>query len=220
MRASAIREWCRNTYGPKWFEEDKANRKKEAARHLSEQVRAEDSGRADEIRALFADVSTHEITEVTRLRSNEMLPAYLAYKERIFKRDGAASERAFLFHGTTASTVRKIESQGFNRSFCGKNATVYGNGVYFASNPSYSLNPSYSAPDEDGSQSILVCRVVMGRSCVGRANSLPDYRSEHEMFDSTVDRLVDPRIVVTYHDCQALPEFLVRLRTRKRPRDQ
>ena len=38
-------------------------------------------------------------------------------------------ERVWLFHGTDEDTVPKITSMGFNRSFCGKNATMFGKGV-------------------------------------------------------------------------------------------
>ena len=34
-------------------------------------------------------------------------------------------ERKWLFHGTNSEVLPKIIQQGFNRSFCGKNATVY-----------------------------------------------------------------------------------------------
>jgi hypothetical protein len=44
----------------------------------------------------------------------------------------ARCERVWLFHGTDEDTVKKIVQRGFNRSFAGKNATVYGKGVYFA----------------------------------------------------------------------------------------
>lgn len=37
-----------------------------------------------------------------------------------------------LFHGTQPSTVPQICERGFNRSYCGRNATAYGKGVYFA----------------------------------------------------------------------------------------
>ena len=40
--------------------------------------------------------------------------------------------RCWLFHGCPGDIVPKILQQGFNRSFCGKNATFYGKGVYFA----------------------------------------------------------------------------------------
>jgi hypothetical protein len=37
-------------------------------------------------------------------------------------------ERCWLWHGTNAQVKDKILQQGFNRSFCGKNATMYGKG--------------------------------------------------------------------------------------------
>lgn len=37
-------------------------------------------------------------------------------------------ERSWLWHGSNADVVRKITQQGFNRSFCGRNATAYGKG--------------------------------------------------------------------------------------------
>lgn len=43
-----------------------------------------------------------------------------------------ACERRWLFHGTQSDVIPKIEKQGFNRSFAGKNAVAYGKGVYFA----------------------------------------------------------------------------------------
>merc|ERR1712167_489021 len=57
------------------------------------------------------------------------------------EKDTAAAarfERRWLFHGTDQDTVPKITQQGFNRSFCGKNATAYGKGVYFARDSEYS----------------------------------------------------------------------------------
>merc|ERR1719269_222479 len=77
----------------------------------------------------------------------------------------AEIERRWFFHGSDADTLmNKISAQGFNRSFAGKNATMYGKGVYFAR----------------GSGSGV-------------------------LFDSTVENLADPFIVVTYHDAQAYP---------------
>ena len=49
-----------------------------------------------------------------------------------------------LFRGTEKATIPKI-----NMSFCGKNATAYGKGVYFAVDASYSID-IYSCPDSQG----------------------------------------------------------------------
>jgi Poly(ADP-ribose) polymerase catalytic domain len=38
------------------------------------------------------------------------------------------AERRWLWHGTNVEVMEKIMQQGFNRSFCGKNATMYGKG--------------------------------------------------------------------------------------------
>ena len=42
------------------------------------------------------------------------------------------------FRGCSSDLAPKILQQGFNRSFCGKHNTLYGKGVYFARDASYS----------------------------------------------------------------------------------
>ena len=59
-------------------------------------------------------------------------------------------ERKWLFHGSTHLVLHKILQQGFNRSFCGRNACAYGKGVYFARDACYSASPLYSVPDSQG----------------------------------------------------------------------
>jgi len=123
-------------------------------------------------------------------------------------------ERCWLWHGTTADVKDKIMQQGFNRSFCGKNATFYGKGVYFARDASYSSNKLYSVPDPNNGnmQYILACRVVVGEYSKGVMNALtPNVRDvkTHTLYDSTVDDPPDPKIYVTYHDAQAYPEYLI-----------
>jgi Poly(ADP-ribose) polymerase catalytic domain len=115
----------------------------------------------------------------------------------------------------------KILAQGFNRSFAGKNATLYGKGVYFARDASYSAYQRYSIPDSQGTQYMLACRVVVGEYCLGKKDALtPDVRpgSDNMLFDSTVgpiktsDNMTSPSIFVTYHDAQAYPEYIIKFR--------
>lgn len=123
-------------------------------------------------------------------------------------------ERCWLWHGTDETTMRKIIQQGFNRSFCGKNATRYGKGVYFAENAKKSANTRYSKPDRDGRQYMFACRVVLGEYCVGRRNALtPDLRdiATQSLYDSTVDNVDKPSTFVTYHDAQAYPEVRIKM---------
>ena len=132
-------------------------------------------------------------------------------KEQDESRPESRFERVCLFHGCSPDVVPKIVEQGFNRSFCGRNATVYGKGVYFARDAAYSAEPRYSEPDEHGHQHIFACRVVVGEYCLGKQNArTPDERSRHTLYDSTVDDLTSPSIFVTYNDAQAYPEFLIK----------
>jgi poly [ADP-ribose] polymerase 10/14/15 len=123
-------------------------------------------------------------------------------------------EKRWLWHGTNVEVMDKILQQGFNRSFCGKNATAYGKGVYFARDASYSSYKTYAQPDSNGNQYIMACRVVVGEYCRGTMDALtPNIRDakSQSLYDTTVglltgDTMPNPSIYVTYHDAQAYPE--------------
>ena len=57
--------------------------------------------------------------------------------------------RCWVGHGCPSDVASKVIQQGFNRS-CTSNGKVYGKGVYFARDASYSTYPKYSAPDKHG----------------------------------------------------------------------
>jgi len=87
-----------------------------------------------------------KVIKVERIQNLSMYQSYVVKRSTICYReaghdnlDKGAQERAldrlersWLWHGSNVETVGKILNQGFNRSFCGKNATAYGKGVYFA----------------------------------------------------------------------------------------
>ena len=97
---------------------------------------------------------------------------------------------------------------------------MYGKGVYFARDASYSAYPTYSVPDSQGQQYIMACKVVVGEYCPGTRDALtPDIRdaTTQSLYDSTVgllrdDTMSNPSIYVTYHDAQAYPEYLIKFR--------
>ena len=141
------------------------------------------------------------------------------------KRNGrhaaAHLERECLFHGTDEVAAPSICYIGFNRSFNGKNATVYGKGCYFARDASYSYRPTYSRPDASGVQRMFLARVVVGepQPAPGRDNQIvPDVIPGSNLrYDSTVglfgsDTVADASIYVTYHDGQAYPEYLIKFK--------
>ena len=164
------------------------------------------------------------IVSIERVQNVKLWHAYAVNLQDIVSREKEQDEskpqsrfeRLCLFHGCKADVVPRIVQQGFNRSFCfqPRNATVWGKGVYFARDASYSASPQYSTPDAHGHQHIFACRVVVGEYCLGKRDALtPDVRSGHTLYDSTVNNLGSPSIFVTYHDAQAYPEFLIKFTT-------
>mmetsp|Transcript_7127 Transcript_7127/g.16685 ORF Transcript_7127/g.16685 Transcript_7127/m.16685 type:complete len:1479 (-) Transcript_7127:954-5390(-) len=171
-----------------------------------------------------------KIMNVQRIQNLAMWQSYVVKRQTICYREAGADataqaheqaierfERHWLWHGTNVEVMDKIMQQGFNRSFCGKNATVYGKGVYFARDASYSAYPTYSVPDKNNHQYIMACRVTVGEYCPGVQNAMtPDIRDPqtHALYDSSVgllhgDNMSNPSIYVTYHDAQAYPEYLI-----------
>jgi len=159
-----------------------------------------------------------KVVSVERIQNMSMWQTYAVKRQTVLTREGKGAksqrfERAWLFHGTDETTVPKIMQQGFNRSFCGKNATMYGKGVYFARDASYSSSAQYSRPDAKGIQYMFASRVVVGEYCLGKRDApAPDVRKGHQLYDSTVNDTNSPGIFVTYHDAQAYPEYLVKFR--------
>jgi len=165
--------------------------------------------------------SNFRIYSIDRVQNVSLWQSYSVKKSQICAREEDESKalrkyvRCWLFHGCPGDIVPKILQQGFNRSFCGKNATFYGKGVYFARDAKYSTYPLYCRPDPQGVQSIFLVRAVVGQYCKGVKDALtPGIRdnAKNLLFDSTVDTDPgkEPSIYVTYHDAQAYPEYLIK----------
>ena len=92
---------------------------------------------------------------------------------------------------------------------------MYGNGVYFAVHASYSARSTYSQLDlATGMRYMYLARVLAGDYTVGKRGILvppskgnPD--DSDEAFDTVVDQIPNPKIYVTFYDCQCYPEYLI-----------
>jgi tRNA A-37 threonylcarbamoyl transferase component Bud32 len=146
----------------------------------------------------------NSIVQVERVQNPSFWAMYQAKKRGMEWQGGGGEQR--LFHGTDEATVPKIVSGGFNRSYCGKNATAYGQGVYFARDASYSADDTYSRPNARGEKRLFLSRVLVGHCTRGDSSMrVPPARPDGRVFDSTVDRVDAPSIFVVYHDAQAQP---------------
>jgi poly [ADP-ribose] polymerase 10/14/15 len=162
----------------------------------------------------FLESSSANIVSVERIQNLALWQSYAAKKQTLLLRGESEGvegsklkeyEKPMLFHGTSEWASEKIMAQGFNRSFCGKNATAYGKGVYFAVNSSYSACDTYSPPASDGIKRMFVCHVLAAETCRGNSDQLvPDERKPNQLYDSTTNSTTSPSMYITYHDAQAV----------------
>lgn len=162
------------------------------------------------------DASKVQVVKVERIQNMSLWQSFAVKRQTVLQREKDSKraaeqyERVWLFHGTIPDNVPKILQQGFNRSFCGRNACMYGKGIYFARDASYSSAKAYSTPDDKGIQRMFLCRVIIGEYCQGAKDApAPKVREGHHLYDTTVDNMKSPSIYVTYHDAQAYPEYMV-----------
>eukprot|EP00794_Sanderia_malayensis_P007530 gene7532-8367_t len=140
---------------------------------------------------------------IRRIQNPGLYQAYQAKKISMEKTGGAsASNEKRLFHGTQPSTCDQIIHFGFNRSFAGRNATLYGEGVYFATTASYSIRYS-SAVDHQGYRHMLLAKVLVGPFAQGARGM----KVAPTGFDSVTDNITSPSMYVTFTDNQCYPEY-------------
>ncbi|PVD29541.1 hypothetical protein C0Q70_08792 [Pomacea canaliculata] len=150
------------------------------------------------------------IISIERIQNPELYKQYLAKKVQMNKQNKGRQSETTLWHGTSSDVVQHINRDGFNRSFCGKNATYYGQGVYFAVDSSYSMQETYSPRTPFGMKYIYQCKVLVGYSVTGNQSmkTLP-IRQGNIRYDSTTNDEQKPAMYVIFHDSQAYPEYLI-----------
>jgi hypothetical protein len=155
----------------------------------------------------YQSAPLHRVSAVARVQNLRQWTVYMAMMRAM----GSSANVHWLFHGTHTDAVPTINAYGFNRSHHGRNATAYGRGVYFARDAAYSADPRYSpAGAHGGLRYMYFAQVLVGHTTVGASNLIePPEMPGGGRFDSTCDRLPEPRIFVTYNDAQAYQEYLI-----------
>ena len=97
------------------------------------------------------------------------------------------------------------------RSLCSFSGTKYGQGTYFARDASYSLR--YARAGDGGRRYMYLARVLVGQYCVGNHTLIvPPAKNPSRpeiLFESVVDKQVDPSIFGVFYDNQCYPEYLI-----------
>lgn len=167
-----------------------------------------------DVQRRFQQTCPNQIVKIERVQNPVLYGTYMIHKRKMDLGKGSNEQR--LFHGTPGQNCQLINTTSFNRNFRGRNATVYGNGVYFAKDASYSARSNYSPPDGNGWRYMYLTRVLVGEYTVGRQGLLtpppkdPNYPTV--LYDSVVDQMAGPTIFVVFYDWQCYPEYLITFR--------
>ena len=90
---------------------------------------------------------------------------------------------------------------------------MYGSGVYFARDASYSARSTYSPPDANGHKYMYYARVLTGEYTTGQSGLLvpppKDPNNPNVLFDSVVDNVQNPCVFVTFNDACNYPDYLI-----------
>ncbi|KAM3875580.1 protein mono-ADP-ribosyltransferase TIPARP [Diretmus argenteus] len=162
-------------------------------------------------------VSEHKfrILKILRVQNPFLWEKYKRKKEymsrRLSEMDRLLSER-HLFHGTSADVVEGICKHNFDPRVCGKHATMFGQGSYFARKAVYSHNFSKRSPK--GVHCMFLAKVLTGRFTVGNSSMrrpppISPRDPSSDLYDSCVDNWVDPQIYVIFNDDQSYPYFII-----------
>jgi len=89
-------------------------------------------------------------------------------------------------------------------------AFLYGRGVYFARDFSYSAQDTYSPPDDEGLKYVIQSRVLTGEYTKGDEDMVeaPE-KAPGLRYDCTVNDPDDPAIFVVFIDYRMYPEYVI-----------
>ncbi|XP_050977095.1 protein mono-ADP-ribosyltransferase PARP14-like isoform X2 [Labeo rohita] len=152
--------------------------------------------------------------KIERVQNSALWRNYMIKKEELEDKNKHKNNEKLLFHGTGPDTTDQINNHGFNRSFAGMHGALYGNGTYFAVDPSYS-SKGYSKPDNKGHKRMYLARVLVGDFTQGtKGLPTPPKKSSQgvHLYDSVTDNMNNPTMFVIFNDVQAYPEYLITFR--------
>lgn len=155
---------------------------------------------------------TVSVVSVERVQNPTLWQSYQLKKKQLDSKNKHQNNEKLLFHGTGADSIEQINEHGFNRSYAGTHAAMFGKGSYFAVDPAYSAR-GYATPDAKGHKRMYLARVLVGDFTQGRAGMImPPAKtagSTADLYDSVTDNAAVPTMFVIFNDIQAYPEHLI-----------
>ncbi|XP_073503654.1 protein mono-ADP-ribosyltransferase PARP14-like [Phyllobates terribilis] len=163
-----------------------------------------------QVQQLFAQTCRSQILKIQRVQNKDLWLNYQIKKQSIEAKSRSVNSEQRLFHGTDLRSIQHINHNGFNRSYAGRHAAMYGNGTYFAVAASYSAQ-SFSPADARGHKHLYLARVLTGEFCAGQkgmvAPPAKNTANATDLYNSVTDNLARPTMFIIFSDIQAYPEY-------------
>ncbi|XP_071109179.1 zinc finger CCCH-type antiviral protein 1-like [Haliotis cracherodii] len=151
------------------------------------------------------------IVSLERIENGELWIDFDGQREKMERRAKKPVAERQLFHGTTEETIEAISREGFDFRFSGSRVgAIHGAGSYFAREAKYS--DAY-AKEAGSVKRMFVALVLVGEYTQGnKDHRRPPAKSAdnpHELFDSCVDDVNDPKIFVLFKLDQVYPQYII-----------
>ncbi|XP_071143630.1 uncharacterized protein [Mytilus edulis] len=161
--------------------------------------------------------SRFEFSIIYRIQNRKLWSEFETKKKLMLadvEQDGRSRDigERHLFHGTDSlETCYGICTNNFDFRTSGRNATMYGQGSYFAVHAEYSHSYTKANTSSDNRimfrSKVLVGQFTKGDPSLRRPPEIPG--QFHKLYDSCVDDLQNPQIFVVFDRNQCYPEYLI-----------
>jgi len=154
------------------------------------------------------------------LQEDSNVRPYFAALQQSLEGQGVAFEpgthTCWAFHGAAPSAIESVVTNpvaGFQPLASGtRGASLWGLGTYFARDARYVADGGFCGePSPTGTYQMLMCLLATGIPCLGDPQHygvLP-FRVRPHRYNSSVDSLANPEVIVIQHPGAALPGYLI-----------
>ncbi|XP_052771707.1 protein mono-ADP-ribosyltransferase PARP14-like [Mya arenaria] len=166
------------------------------------------------------DKNSMKVVKIERIQNKALYQQYQAKKSFLQEQKpilppNMPLERE-LWHGTNEAAMDSIICHGFNRSYAGDNAGKpwYGQGVYFASDASYSARSWMTGAGVGKKGYVFLVKALTGHLCPGKPGMrvlepVDKAKDPLVLYDCAVDKLANPMEFVIFSDTQAYPAYIL-----------
>lgn len=159
-------------------------------------------------------ISTSDIIKIDRVQNPYL---WRAFENKISEMSSVVGNKTpvdirQIFHGTKSEVISSICAENFDWRLHGSSTgQMYGRGTYFSTDAAYSYK--YCVPDAASMKYMFVARVAVGAFTIGKSSMVrpPQNPATGMLFDSTVDRELNPGIIVKYDKQEYYPEYVLTL---------